>query len=383
MKRPSLVVLITVLALAALVAWVASNTSWEDTKVPMPLKGEARTNPFYVVQRFAEALGARTSAGHVLTLPGTDAVVVLSGWHWDLSSERRLSLEQWVESGGRLVVDDSFIGGEYEFELWSGIVRDYRYDEQDDADVVGEECRSLAEEHDGARSDLPGSGHRQLCDFYYGSFLSTSKVPRWALRDASGMQAARVTVGRGSVTVINSTPFREQDLFEGDHGWVFVAATELRKGDHVVFLSEDDHPSLVALAWQHGAPVVVLTLALVALALWRAGVRFGPLLAEADVARRSLAEQIRGTGQFALRHGGTSALHAACVRALDEAARRRISGYAGLESEQRAGVLARLTGVDPQALGAALHGGQRSPDLRTSMALLESVRRHLLIERRK
>ena len=99
----------------------------------------------------------------------------------------------------------------------------------------------------------------------------------------------------------------------------------MRRGDDVHFLSEDTHPSLLALLWRYGAPVVMLTLTLVALVLWRGGVRFGPLAAAADAARRSLVEQIRGTGQFILRHGGGHSLHAASVRALDEAAKRRDS----------------------------------------------------------
>ena len=87
MKRATVMWVFVGAALAALVAWVASNTYWEDVKVPMPLKGEARTNPFYVPQRFAEALGARTVWDRVLTIPPTDSVIVLSMWHWTLSAE--------------------------------------------------------------------------------------------------------------------------------------------------------------------------------------------------------------------------------------------------------------------------------------------------------
>ena len=46
---------------ALLVTWIASNTYWAEVTMPMPPKGEALTNPFYAAQRFAEALGARTS----------------------------------------------------------------------------------------------------------------------------------------------------------------------------------------------------------------------------------------------------------------------------------------------------------------------------------
>ena len=129
----------------------------------------------------------------------------------------------------------------------------------------------------------------------------------------------RVTVGRGLVTVINGTPFQFSQLLAGDHGWLFVAATELRPADEVHFLTENDHPSLLTLMWRYGAPAIVLALVAIGLALWRTSTRFGPLAEPQSTARRSLAEQIRGTGQFALRHGDGESLHEAAVRALTEA----------------------------------------------------------------
>jgi hypothetical protein len=379
MKRNGLIVLALAIPLGALIWWVASNTYWDDTQVPMPLKGEARTNPFYAAERFANALGARATSGRVLTIPAPDAVMVLHAWHWTLSTSRREAIERWVEAGGRLVVDDSLIGGEEVFETWSGIVRRYREIDADEAaklfeDFDDDPCAPLNED--------PPTAPRRVCGASVMSFLGTSRTVSWSLRGASGVQALRVPVGRGSVTVINATPFHERNLFDGDHGWLFVAAAQLGKDDQVVMLSERDHPSLLALVWQHGAPVVVLGLTLIALALWRGAVRFGPLAADPDTARRSLAEQIRGTGQFVVRHGRGDALHAATVRALNEAAQRRVANYATLTADERVAALARLTGFDRNILAAAVHqsGVRRSHDLRSSIALLESIRRQLLVE---
>ena len=369
--------------LVATIAWVASNTSWVDTKAPMPPKGEALTNPFYAVQRFAEALGARTAWDRVFTAPSTDSVIVLSAWHWNLSAGRREALEHWVESGGRLVVDRTLAGNDTEFELWSGIVREWRKPDniEESLDSERELCGAFQEEQSGT----PASGPEMrfsLCGLDGASSLTSKNSAVWALRDASGIQAMRVEVGRGSVTVINAAPFRERSLFDGDHGWLFTAATQMRRGDDVHFVSEDAHPSLLALLWRYGAPVVMLALTLAALVLWRGGVRFGPLAAAPEAARRSLVEQIRGTGQFTLRHGGGNSLHAACMRALDEAAQRRIPTYASLSPGERASALSRLTGLDRDALAAAVQhgGGRRSHDLRNTIALLEAARRRTLIE---
>jgi hypothetical protein len=115
--------------------------------------------------------------------------------------------------------------------------------------------------------------------------------------------------------------------------------------------------------------------------LWRDAVRFGPLATPPQRARRSLAEQIRGTGQFVMRHGGES-LHAAAVRALDEAAARRVPGYARLSSTGRTAALARLTGADPDALAAAIDRprSRRSHELRNAIALVDATRRLTLVE---
>ena len=92
----------------------------------------------------------------------------------------------------------------------------------------------------------------------------------------------------------------------------------------------------------------------IALALWRGAVRFGPLVAPAERVRRSLAEQILGTGRFAVRVGGGAALVAAEQRALHEAASRRIVGYEGLPSAEQAAAVARLASSMQRELGAAM-----------------------------
>jgi hypothetical protein len=384
MRRLRLIAPVVIVLLTLFIAWVADKTEWVDTQVPMPPKGEARINPFYAAQRFAEALGARTTWDHAFVTPPVHSVVVLSDWHWTLSRSRREALERWVESGGRLVLEGTLTGGEDEFEHWSQIVRGFRkLNEAQLSETFWRSamCASFQEEYDG----VPVSGVDRMdysvCDFNLVSSLTTTRRAAWALRDATGAQAMRVHVGRGSVTVINATPFRHRHLFDGDHGRLFVAAAGLQRGDEVHFLLEGGQPSLLALLWQYGAPVVMLPLTLVALALWRGGVRFGPLTPTPHGARRSLAEQIRGTGRFALRYGGGRSLHAACLRALDEAVLRRVKGYTRLAPDERITTLAHLTGFNPQALAAAITETDPADthDLRRTLGLLEAARRQALI----
>jgi hypothetical protein len=192
--------------------------------------------------------------------------------------------------------------------------------------------------------------------------------------------AARVSVGQGTVTVLNGVPFVGRELFEGKHGEVLAAATGLRAGDHFVFMSEADVASLPELIWRHGAPVVAVLVLWIALALWRGATRFGPLVAPSERARRSLAEQVLGTGRFAVRVGGGAALVGAARRALHEAASRRIVGYERLAVAAQAEAVAGLAHVDGAALAAALEVEQsaRPLELRAKLALLETARRELV-----
>ena len=362
-----------------IVYWIASNTEWVDVTVPMPPAGEAAENPFYAAGRFADALGARSIRDRQLAVPGPDAVIVLAAWHWDLTESRRYALERWVESGGRLVVAGPLAGGADEFERWSGVRRRHRPPEAPTSER-DEPCHQVREEHIGTPDAAPEPTPHTICDLDESSALETQRKSAWILRDHAGPQVIRVPVGRGWVTVINAEPFQYRNLLDGDHGWLFVAAARLRPGDEVHFLTEDDHPSLLALTWRYGAPAIVLAFAAIGLALWRNGARFGPLAEAPPAARRSLAEQIRGTGQFALRYGDGESLHEAAVRALTEAATRRIPGYAHLSPGDRAEALARITSFDRSAISAAvLHAGLRTEgELRGTLAFLENARREIL-----
>jgi hypothetical protein len=378
MTRERLAWLAVIGAAIALLSWVANHTYWTEIKVPMPLRGEAATNPFYVVERFARVLGARTEWNRGLSLPPTNGVVFVSAWDWDLTSDRQRRIEHWVESGGRLVVDKSLISSTDAFEHWSGIGQEAREPppQARPSTAPAPRCYTLEEKGDSHDS-------YSICGMDAGSSLKTTRKTSWALgRDAWGLQAVRVKLGLGSVTVINGSPFVERGLFDDDNGRLFVAATQMRSGDEIHFFCENSHASLLELAWQLGWPVVCLALALSALALWRGSARFGPLAAAADIARRSLAEQIRGTGQFTLRIGGGESLHAAAARALNEVAALHISAYDRLPGTERMSALAQATGFEADALAAALHysSSRRSEHLRGVLELLESARRRILLK---
>ena len=397
--RSLIVKLIVITAVALLAVWIMNNTYWGEETVPKGLSGEAATNPFYAAQKLSDAVGAHSEWKHVLgDLPERNAVIVLSYWHWDVIARRREQLQQWVSDGGRLVLDDSLIANDSSLKDWLGI------EYQDVPTKDDEEAKTgIQKEHNDTKSKLklfnikktdcehltlidhridadPDRSTYQLCTYGWWRYLIAAKPVQWGLRDSHGLQAVRVNVGRGSVTLFNASPFLYREILSGEHGLLFVAAAQLHRGDHIYFLMDEDGVPLLKLIWRYGSPVVVLGILLVLAALWRNGVRFGPMATGPDSARRSLAEQIIGTGHFILRFNGDQALHAATVRALNDAERRHIANYDRLSSQDRIDTLARATATDAEALGNAIHfkGKRRVMELRHAIALLEHARRHLL-----
>jgi hypothetical protein len=376
-KRNHLTGLLLVLALAGLGWWLFENTHWETVENRTPLKGDARTNMFYAAQHLAESLGAHTKVGYdTLTLPSTRSVVVLGFWNWGLVPDRRARLQRWVEDGGRLVVGMNIIANG-DFGDWSG-VKPLLWKEKEERDKLSR-APPLCPPATRRLTAVPGE-HYDICASMPTPGLGTTRKYSWRLQDRDGRtQALRIPVGRGSITMVNAMPFDNLAILCGDSALLFTAATQLHRGDEIDFLRDGSGGSLLSLMWTYGSPVIVLGALLVVLWLWRSGVRFGPLAAAPDPARRSLAEQIRGTGQFTLRFGGGKALYGATVRAMNEAAARRFPHYERLSGEQRVAALASFTGLDSGELAAALHSpaARRPQEIRKTIAFLETVRRQL------
>jgi hypothetical protein len=395
MSTGRVIAALVAIILGVLVVYIARNTYWDDVMLPAPLRGEAATNPFYAAEKFVKELGSTAEVRQTLgALTERTDVLVLSNWYWDLIEDRRQQVITWVEAGGHVLVDRTLLNDEG-FMDWSGVRREYREPDTDlddaanggeaaeqantDAPEFADMCASI-EEVDATGTVRPDGRTLSVCQLDRFSSLTTDRDIAWGFASDDALQAVRVRVGRGWVTVVNARPFGNRNFAEADNGKLFAAAARLHRGDHIVFVSEHEQLSLLALIWLHGAPVVVLGSLVLAALLWRGGVRFGPLAAATDTARRSLAEQIRGTGRFALRLGDGKALHAATVRALQEAAARRIVRYRALPHEERIAAIAQRARLDQETLTTAINhtGARRSAELAHTIALLETARRRLL-----
>jgi hypothetical protein len=162
----------------------------------MPPKGEALVNPFYAAQRFAETLGATTTWDRMLTAARTDAVIVVvelalepepvrarraaasgskpaGGSSWTTAARSRRTIRELV--GHRPAIPDP------------ENVKDWK---QETTPLCRRRGRS-------SRAGPSADASLWLCDLGM-SWLESRQTPSWALRDAKGLQAVRVPLGRAA-----------------------------------------------------------------------------------------------------------------------------------------------------------------------------------------
>ncbi len=170
-------------------------------------------------------------------------------------------------------------------------------------------CPQLKRGHDSDCAPLTvkvdGTAVREtltLCAPATGFEFVSKRVPAWSLSSEYGMQVLRVNIGRGSVTVIpREWLIENKSLLRHDHAQIFVAASQLKRGDQLYILNVSRAETLIALLWRLAAPAIVFFGFAILCIILRHLPRFGPPAPIPAAVRRSLAEQIRANAAFAWR----------------------------------------------------------------------------------
>ena len=377
-----LVVVLSCLSALGGLGLIALATEWEDTVRSTPARGEAATNPLYATQALIRDLGGEVASAAALdTMPPPGVRLVLTSPHWSLRPGHAQMLRDWVEAGGQLIASPALVD--------AAAVKPWMPMTQTPASISAPtdkptflNCRTLKERR--SRPPPPaaaGAATFDVCGrrspLVYTPVGRTGS-PTWWVESIEGVEAMRVPVGRGSVTVLGAWGLMDNaELMKEGSARLVSAALQVRPGAVYWFVADRPAQAFVPWLWRVAWPAWALGLLALAAALWRAMPRFGAMAAPALVARRSMAEQVRGTGRFLHRHGAV-ALHAAQVRALEEGAHPVFHGFAHADEPRRSAWLAQATGLDASALALALGHAHRSRSaMARDLALIETARRRL------
>ena len=210
-------------------------------------------------------------------------------------------------------------------------------------------------------------------------------VPTWKLVDRKQrVLALRLPYGRGSVTGVSFVAdLGNRPLLQADNALIASAILQAEPGRAIWIVEDESREALPLWMWHEArTPTLLIAIAIV-LSLWRLLPRFGPRAAPPPQGRRSMGEQVSGTGQF-IASADPRALHAATRAAFEAVGRTRIDGWAGHDDAGRvaalAAALAPATTLAQSALLAALDPAPAATpaQILAAIAVIEQARRALL-----
>ena len=389
------------LALAAAGWWLFQNLEQVERERHRPMRGAALSDTYYGLKNVSASLGVPlTVVPQLDPPPDTHITLVLDTPFWDLFPNKVQALKAWVERGGHLVVLHEG-EGEKQYKEWLPQEKELEHPEdevseeeasEDAVAKVVEEVRAKTLRNKRDCQSAQESGPQapwlgqviemSLCNAGHSRTLQPGgQRVLWQLEQGGVIVALRVQQGHGSVTRVNSYvgPFHTPRLVQPEQVRALAGVLQWQNGRPVWLVSgEAPSENLVQWLWHRlSAGLIFLTLAL-ALWTWRRGMRFGPLMALPPAARRSMAEQIRGSAAFLLRHR-SPALHGAALKALEDQVQSSLPASRRMDAAARWALVAERAHVDAAALQRAVQlPPQASPSEQASaLLLLESVRRRL------
>lgn len=389
MNRPLLwvgLLLACLLAAGGYYAW--SKAVPYDEVVDRGPSPEALANPYLAAEHFLRQQGLAVAHANSLerlaTLPAKGNSLLMLGERSSLTPRQVEQLLAWTRSGGHLLLVAEALWDE-EAGKSGDLLLDRLHIHQTWSDEP--------EEPAPASKKPPGKKAPDLTKLYvdnetapaYFSFdtdfnlTDPRHLAQFSANSAQSSHLMQLNLGQGRVTVItDSDLWKTSDIGKHDNAWLLWY---LSQGTDVTLLFNSDFDDLFTLLMRYFAQALVALVALIALALWQAAMRQGPIRAPASPTRRQLQEHLKASADFLLRRSGQGTLLQALQHDILRAARRRHPGFEHLDNADQRRVLEHLTRqpshVISQALGPLPAKRLSSADFSRQVACLQTLRNAL------
>ena len=345
---------------------------------------EALGNPYLAAEHFLREQGLVVDHANGLErlsdLPPKDRSLLLLGERGNMTPRQVDQLLDWAKSGGHLLVVAEALWDE-ETDKSGDLLLDRLYIHQ----TLSDEPDQLAPARKKKGPDLTKLYVDNETAPAYFSFdtdfnLTDPKhLAQFSANSAKSSHLMQLNLGQGSVTVVtDSDLWKTPGIGKHDNAWLLWY---LNQGTHVTLLFNSDVDDLFTLLMRYFPQALAALAALIALALWQAGIRQGPIQAPAPKARRQLQEHLEASADFLLRRSGQGPLLHALQRDILRSARRRHPGFEHLDTAEQWQVLEHLTRqpshVISQALGPLAAKRLSSADFSRQVACLQTLRNAL------
>lgn len=374
--------LVCLLAAAGFYAW--SKATPYDEVIDRGPSPEAQANPYLAAEHFLRKQGLPVDHAFGLDrladLPSEHHSLLLLTERSNMSPRQVEQLLDWTRSGGHLLVVAEALWDEE-----TGKSGDLLLDRLQIRQVLSDEPEEPAPARRKKTPDLTRLYiDNETAPAYFGfdtafNLTDPKHLAQFSANSAQSSHLMQLDLGQGRVTVItDSDLWKTANIGKHDNAWLLWYLTQ---GTAVTLLANGDVDDLFSLLLRYFPQALVALTALIALALWHAGMRQGPIQAPAPKARRQLQEHLKASADFLLRRNGQRTLVQALQRDILRAARRRHPGFEHLDDAQQWQVLEHLTHqpshVISQALGPLPEKRLSSADFSRQVACLQTLRNAL------
>ena len=345
---------------------------------------EALANPYLAAEHFLRLQGLAVERANDLerlaSLPAKGNSLLLLGERSNMSPRQVGQLLDWAKSGGHLLVVAEALWDEE-----TGKSGDLLLDRLHIHQALSDEPEDTAPARKNKAPDLTKLYVDNDTAPAYFSFdtdfnlIDPKHLAQFSANSARSSHLMQLDLGQGRVTVItDSDLWKTPAIGKHDNAWLLWYLTQ---GSAVTLLFNSHVDDLFTLLLRYFPQALVALIALIALALWQAGMRQGPIQAPGPKARRQLQEHLKASADFLLRRSGQGTLLQALQRDILRAAKRRHPGFEHLDNTERGRVLAHLTRqpshVISQALGPLPAKRLSSADFSRQVACLQTLRNAL------
>ncbi|WP_242170882.1 MULTISPECIES: DUF4350 domain-containing protein [unclassified Pseudomonas] len=377
------VLLACLLGAGALYAWHKAIPY--DEVVDRGPSPQARQNPYLAAEHFLREQGLAVEHANNLErltqLPAKGNSLLILGERSNMTPRQVDQLLGWTKSGGHLLVVAEALWDE-ETGKSGDLLLDRLNIHQLMSDVPDEPASPRKKKAAPDLTKLYVDNETAPAYFSFDTAFNLTDpkhVAQFSANSAKASHLMQLDFGNGTVTVVtDSDLWKTPAIGKHDNAWLLWY---LNQGTDVTLLFNSDVDNLLTLLLRYFPQALVAFVALIALALWQAGMRQGPIQAPAPKARRQLQEHLKASADFLLRRSGQGPLLQALQRDVQRAARRRHPGFEHLETAEQWQVLERLTRqpfhVISQALGPLPAKRLSSADFCRQVACLQTLRNAL------
>ncbi|HVK51544.1 MAG TPA: DUF4350 domain-containing protein [Pseudoxanthomonas sp.] len=374
---------VVALLIAVGVIWFRQNFHQVEQSLPLPPKGEASYNPLYLLKKSLQADGVTVNARQRLALENHPLAphdtLLLFNDPRVLSVDQQDALLEWVDAGGHLIVRTPLLGEDDEITI--GLFEEIGVFLTNES-----ECATL--NVDALNPIKEFCGRRR--------FKLHEVEPELSWGDLkAGYVFARLAHGDGHVDVLAGLDALENGDVEQNDDDKLIPTDGLREVQHQAFARQllapnykrgtvhliyaAEMPSLLRLLltsyWMVWLPLLLALLGW----LWSRMRRFGSELPAPEMARRSLLEHVRASGDHIYRHGRGVLLYLAVRQAFFARLRRRDPVAAALTGDAQAELIAKRFGLTTAAVRNALQtpSSHERAHFRERISLLIELRNRL------